>query len=120
MLIFKREIPERSEALGTDMAEQRDKSIAREAAQIALQLHKQETDNQVSQIAKEAAQEAVTEFHERYDLHAEDWVFLKELRVAHKNTSSWIKKFLIIGLLTVSLSFGADAIMEKLELFFQK
>ncbi|MBL4865291.1 MAG: hypothetical protein JKY67_02820 [Pseudomonadales bacterium] len=96
------------------------KSIAREAAQLALRLHTEQTREQIKQIAKEDAQEAVKEFHERYDLHAEDWVFLKELRIAHKNTSSWVKKLLIIALLTISLSFGADAIVNELKIIFHK
>ena len=96
------------------------KSIAREAAQLAIKLHPERSHEQIKQIAKEAAQEAVTEFHERYNLHAEDWVFLKELRIAHKNTSSWIKRFLIIALLTISLSFSADAIMNELKTVFHR
>jgi hypothetical protein len=100
--------------------EQNNKTIAREAAQLAISLHSRNTEQDTKRIAKESAQQAVTEFHERYDLHAEDWVFLKELRIAHKNTSSWIKRFLIIALLTISLSFSADAIVNELKVIFHK
>ena len=100
--------------------DQSGKSIAREAAQLALSLQSQLTSEQIERISKEAAEEAISSFHKRYGLQAEHWVFLKELRLAHHNTSSWIKKAFVITVLTISLSFGADAILNELKSLFTK
>ena len=99
---------------------QGDKAIALEAAQLAVSLQAQISREQMENVSKKAAEDAVTAFHQRYELQPEHWVFLKELRVAHQTTGSWVKKFLIIAVLSVSLSFGADAILNELQTVFQK
>ena len=94
------------------------KKVALEAAQLALALQAEITRDQIKQISKDAAEQAITSFHRRYGLKASHWVYLDEQYAAHKNTGTWIRRALVVGLLTICLSFSADAIVHELQSIF--